>query len=231
MKRIEPFFPLAHGVPRVDDRRVLSGIVYVIRNGFQWKDAPKAYSPHKTLYNRFIRWSRLGVFDRIFTTLTKQAGRAKRLMIDATHLKAHRTAASQLKKGLFPRHIGRTKGGLNSKLHAMCDGQGRPVCLHLTAGQVSDFKGADVLLADLPAETKEVIGDRNYDSNIIRHSLTNRKSKPPYDWHLYKKRHLIENMFAKLKDWRRVATRYDRCAHTFMSAIHIAASFIFYFKE
>ncbi|MBS0961340.1 transposase [Acetobacter thailandicus] len=56
----------------------------------------------------------------------------------------------------------------------MCDGQGRPVCLHLTAGQVSDFKGADVLLADLPAETKEVIGDRNYDSNIIRHSLTER---------------------------------------------------------
>ncbi|WP_408884379.1 transposase [Komagataeibacter swingsii] len=59
----------------------------------------------------------------------------------------------------------------------------------------------------------------------------NRKSKPSYNWHLYKKRHLIENMFAKLKDWRRVATRYDRCAHTFMSAIQIAASFIFYLKE
>jgi transposase len=57
------------------------------------------------------------------------------------------------------------------------------------------------------------------------------QSKPPYNWHLYKKRHLIENMFAKLKDWRRVATRYDRGTHTFMSAIHIAASFIFYLKE
>jgi transposase len=103
MERIEPFFPLAHGVPRVDDRRVLSGIVYVIRNGLQWKDAPKAYGPHKTLYNRFIRWSRLGVFDRIFIALTEQAGRSKRLMmIDATHLKAHRTSASLLKKGLFP---------------------------------------------------------------------------------------------------------------------------------
>ncbi|KAA8384850.1 MULTISPECIES: IS5 family transposase [Alphaproteobacteria] len=243
MERIKPFFPLAHGVPRVDDRRVLSGIVYVIRNGLQWKDAPKAYGPHKTLYNRFIRWSRLGVFDRIFVALTEQAGRSKRLMIDATHLKAHRTAASLLKKGLFPRHIGRTKGGLNSKLHAVCDSQGRPVRLHLTAGQVSDFKGADVLLANLPEETQEILGDRGYDSNKIRQSLAdrnitacippkkNRKSKPPYDWHLYKKRHLIENMFAKLKDWRRVATRYDRCAHTFMSAIHIAASFIFYLKE
>ncbi|MBB3884283.1 transposase, partial [Acetobacter oeni] len=58
MELIRPYFPLAHGVPRVDGRRVLSGIVYVIRNGLQWKDAPKAYGPHKTLYNRFIRWSR-----------------------------------------------------------------------------------------------------------------------------------------------------------------------------
>ncbi len=73
MERIRPFFPLAHGVPRVDDRRVLSGIVYVIRNGLQWKDAPKAYGPYKTLYNRFIRWSRLGIFDRIFVALTEQA--------------------------------------------------------------------------------------------------------------------------------------------------------------
>nr|WP_194300993.1 IS5 family transposase [Acetobacter oeni] len=243
MERISPCFPLAHGVPRVDDRRVLSGIIYVIRNGLQWKDAPKAYGPHKTLYNRFIRWSRLGVFDRIFVALTEQAGRSKRLMIDATHLKAHRTAASLLKKGLFPRHIGRTKAGLNSKLHAVCDGEGRPVRLHLTAGQVSDFRGAYILLADLPEETEEVIGYRGYDSNKIRLSLAgqnitacippkkNRKSKPSYDWHLYKKRHLVENMFAKLKDWRRVATRYDRCAHTLMSAIHIAASFIFWLKE
>ncbi len=100
-----------------------------------------------------------------------------------------------------------------------------------------------MLLADLPDETEEVIGDRGYDSNQIRLSLAdrnitayippkkNRKSKPPYNWHLYKKRHLIENMFAKPKDWRRVATRYDRSTHTFMSAIHIAASFIFYLKE
>ena len=58
MARISPYFPLSHGIPRVDDRRVVSGIVYVIRNGLQWKDAPKEYGPHKTLYNRFIRWSR-----------------------------------------------------------------------------------------------------------------------------------------------------------------------------
>ena len=59
MRRIEPFFPLSHGIPRVDDRRVVSGIIYVIKHGLMWRDAPKDYGPHKTIYNRFIRWSRL----------------------------------------------------------------------------------------------------------------------------------------------------------------------------
>ena len=102
MRRIEPWFPLSHGMPRVDDRRVISGIIFVIRNGLSWRDAPKDYGPHKTIYNRFVRWSRLGVFNRIFAELAGKGGRSERLMIDATHLKAHRTAASLFKKGLFP---------------------------------------------------------------------------------------------------------------------------------
>ena len=102
MRCIEPYFPLSHGVPRVDDRRVISGIIFVIRNGLRWRDAPKDYGPHKTIYNRFIRWSRLGVFNRIFAALAAKGGKTDQLMIDATHLKAHRTAASLLKKGLFP---------------------------------------------------------------------------------------------------------------------------------
>lgn len=102
MRRIEPYFPLSHGIPRVDDRRIVSGIIFVIRNGLRWRDAPAAYGPHKTIYNRFIRWSRLGVFNRIFAELAAKAGKPDQLMIDATHLKAHRTAASLLKKGLYP---------------------------------------------------------------------------------------------------------------------------------
>jgi transposase len=102
MRRIEPYFPLSHGVARVDDRKVISGIIFVIRNGLRWRDAPKDYGPHKTIYNRFIRWSRLGVFNKIFAALASKGGRPEQLMIDATHLKAHRTAASLLKKGLFP---------------------------------------------------------------------------------------------------------------------------------
>ena len=102
MARIERYFPVSHGIARVDDRRVLSGIVHVIRTGMRWRDAPVAYGPHKTLYNRFVRWSRMGVFDRIFAALAGEAGAPDRLMIDATHLKAHRTAASLFKKGLYP---------------------------------------------------------------------------------------------------------------------------------
>ena len=102
MRRIEPYFPLSHGVARVDDRRVVSGIIFVIKNGLRWRDAPAGYGPHKTIYNRFVRWSRLGVFNKIFGELARKAGKSSRLMIDATHLKAHRTAASLLKKGLFP---------------------------------------------------------------------------------------------------------------------------------
>ena len=99
--RMRPYFPLAHGVPRSDDRKVLSGIIFVLRNGLRWRDAPSIYGPHKTLYNRFVRWSRLGVFDRIFSNLTGKAGDPDTLQIDATHLKAHRTACSLAKKGMF----------------------------------------------------------------------------------------------------------------------------------
>ena len=102
LKRIAPYFPKSHGVPRVDDRCVVSGIIYVIRNGLRWRDAPVVYGPHKTLYNRFVRWSRMGIFDRIFANLAAQSGPPDRIMIDSSHLKAHRTAASLLKKGMLP---------------------------------------------------------------------------------------------------------------------------------
>jgi putative transposase len=75
----------------------------------RWRDAPADYGPHKTIYNRFIRWSRLGVFNRIFAELAAKSGHPDQLMVDATHLKAHRTAASLLKRGLFPDVLGAPK--------------------------------------------------------------------------------------------------------------------------
>lgn len=99
---IKPYFPYPHGKPRVDDRRVISGIIHVLKRGLQWRDAPAEYGSHKTLYNRFIRWSEKGIFDKIFNALVKAQGTPEQLQIDATHLKAHRTAASLVKKGMFP---------------------------------------------------------------------------------------------------------------------------------
>lgn len=109
----------------------------------------------------------------------------------------------------------------------------------MTAGEVSDYKGASELLDDLP-EAKELLADRGYDANWFRAALQdkgitpcippkrNRKEQIVYDKNLYKQRHKIEIMFGRLKDWRRIAMRYDRCAHTFFSAICIAAAVIFY---
>ena len=102
MRRIQRYFTLSYGIARVDDRRIVSAIIFVIKSGLRWRDAPREYGPHKTIYNRFVRWSRLGVFNKIFAELARNGGKPERIMIDATHLKAHRTAASLLKKGLFP---------------------------------------------------------------------------------------------------------------------------------
>jgi transposase len=128
---------------------------------------------------------------------------------------------------------------LNSKLHAICDEHGRPLILLLSEGQMSDYKGAALMMDVLP-EAKALLGDKGYDANWFRDALdkrgitacipskANRKVPIPHDTILYRQRHKIENMFGKLKDWRRIHTRYDRCAHTFMSAICIAAAIIFW---
>lgn len=111
--------------------------------------------------------------------------------------------------------------------------------LSLTAGQVSDYKGAEIILSALPP-AKEMLADRGYDADWFREALRrihmtpcipgkkNRRVPVEYDKTLYKQRHKIENMFAKIKDWRRISMRYDRCAHTFLSAIHIACIVIWY---
>ena len=128
---------------------------------------------------------------------------------------------------------------MNSKLHAVCDGKGRPLVMLLSEGQMSDFKGAALMLPALPG-AKELLADKGYDADWFREALANRKiaacipsksnRKAPilHDAILYKQRHRIENMFGRLKDWRRVHTRYDRCAHAYFSAICIAAAVIFW---
>ena len=92
--RLQPLLPTdTRGVPRVDDRRVISGIVHVLQSGCRWRDAPPVYGPPKTLYNRFVRWARKGVWERVFMELAAAGGPPETLMLDATHVKAHRSAA------------------------------------------------------------------------------------------------------------------------------------------
>ena len=92
MARLEPFIPKSHGTPRVDDRRVLSEIIFINRNGLRWCDAPREYRPRKTLCNRWTRRSERGGFARILVGLAAEEPEEKTAMIDATHLKTHRTA-------------------------------------------------------------------------------------------------------------------------------------------
>ena len=134
------------------------------------------------------------------------------------------------------------KGGLNSKLRAVCDGAGKPLVMLLSEGQMSDQKGARLMLGVLP-KAKTLIADPGYDSNWFREALKERGIEPcipptksrktPLDYEktTYRQRHKIENLFAKLKDWRRIATRYDRCGHTFFSAVCIAATVAFYLNQ
>lgn len=164
MLRIEPHLPLSHGIPRVDDRRIVSGIIFVIRYGLRWRDAPVGYGPHKTIYNRFIRWSRLGVFNRIFAERAAKGGKPDQLIIDANASQGAPDGSKPVKKGALPRRIGRTKGGLNSRLHAVCVGQGRPLVMLLSEGQMGNYKGAALMIDAFP-KAKALLADRGYDAD------------------------------------------------------------------
>ncbi len=122
------------------------------------------------------------------------------------------------------------------------DGRGRPLTFFLSPGQMSDARGAVVLLGDLP-KAKRLLGDKGYGADCFRDELKSmgmracipprakRKKPATYNKRLYRKRHRIENAFARLKDWRRIATRYDRCGDLFLSAICIAAIVIFWLPK
>lgn len=239
MARLRPCFPKSHDKPRVDDRRVLSGIIFINRNGLRWSDAPREYGTPKTLYNRWKRRSDKGVFARIMEWLAAEHSDHTAIMIDATYLKAHRTASSLRLKKWARTSDWANQGGMNTKLHAVTDVSGRPIRFFMTAGQVSDYTGAKALLSSLPA-ADWMIADRGYDTNWFRDALKDKGIRPcipgrksrdkpvRHDKRRYKRRNRIEIMFGRLKDWRRVATRYDRCPKVFLSAIALAAAVIFW---
>lgn len=128
---------------------------------------------------------------------------------------------------------------MNTKLHAVTDADGRPIRFFMTAGQVSDYTGAAALLGSLPA-AEWLLADRGYDADWFREALKDKGIKPcipsrksrgkpiKHDKRRYKRRNRIEIMFGRLKDWRRIATRYDRCPKVFLSAVALAATVMFW---
>ncbi|MEI9930405.1 MAG: IS5 family transposase [Rhizomicrobium sp.] len=237
--RIEPYLPTdVRGKARVDDRRVISGIVHVIKSGCRWKDCPPEYGPSMTIYNRFVRWTERGVWRRLFRGLAARGRSSDVQMIDSTHVKAHRSA-SGAKKGEHKHAIGRSRGGRNTKIHAVADAKGRLLSILLTGGEAHDCPPAKRLIRRSKIARK-ILGDKAYDSADLRDWLDQRGTKPvipnksnrkqpfSFDKKSYKQRHKIENAFCRLKDFRRIATRYDRLARNFLASICLVAAIVWW---
>jgi len=233
--RLEPLLPRdTRGKPRVDDRRVISGIVHVLKSGGRWIDAPSEYGPRKTLYNRFVRWAAKGVWVDIFHALASAGGPPAQVLIDSSAVKAHRCASGG-KRGERSQAIGRSRGGRTTKIHALTDAKCRPIAFLLTGGHVADCTAGALLLEQMP-RSPILHADKGYDSNAIRSQVEERGAMPNippkvnrtwkncFSPFLYRNRNAIERMFGRLKDCRRIATRYDRLATKFLAAVCLAAT-------
>jgi transposase len=161
---IKPMLPnKPRGVPRVDDRRVLNGIFWVLRSGAPWRDLPESFGPYTTCYNRFVRWRRAGVWDNIMDLLAAAHDGAVQ-MIDTSIVRVHQHGAciADNREQL----MGRSRGGLTSKIHAVVDTKGLPVRLGLTAGEAHDNRLVLTLLSRLKSGAM-LLADRGYDANWI----------------------------------------------------------------
>jgi transposase len=229
---IKPTLPnKPRGVPRADDRRVLNGIYWVLRSGAPWRDLPASYGPRTTCYNCFVRWRQAGIWDNIMSALAAAHDAAVQ-MIDTSIVRVHQHGACIAGNG--EQQMGRSRGGLTSKIHAVVDTNGLPVHLGLTSGQAHDNRLCPVLLSGLNSRTM-LLADRGYDADWIRALVSqqrawanippkrNRKEPICFSPHLYRARNLVERFFNKIKHCRRVATRYDKLAVNYLAFITLAS--------
>jgi transposase len=235
-ERLQPLLPGrqgGHGGVATDNRLFLNAVWYVAKTGIPWRDLPERFGLWDTVYQRFHRWCRTGVWQRLFAAV--QDADLEWLLLDSTVVRAHPHAAGK-NGGDDDQALGRSRGGFGTKIHLAVDALGNPVTVHLSPGQDADITHAETLLADHRAEA--VLADKGYDSNAFVAAVQSRGAEavvPPkknrvelreYDRHLYKQRCAVEQTVGLLKQCRRVATRYEKTARNFLGMVLLAAIMI-----
>jgi transposase len=223
------------GATARNNRLFIDAVLFRYRSGAPWRALPERFGGWGNVHRRFSRWAKSGVWKRVFQHLAADADN-EWAMIDATIVRAHQHSAGA-RKALGKQAIGRSRGGLGTKVHAVVDALGNPVGFHLTGGQAHDLEGADHLIPALQADT--LIADKAYDADerviaplakagktAVIPPRSNRRNPREHDRQAYKARHLVENFFARLKQFRAIATRYDKTDSNFLAAIHLAASVV-----
>ena len=194
----------------------------------------ETYGPKKTLYNRFVRWAAKGVWTGLFEALASAGGPPAQVLIDSSAVKAHRCASggkggSRARPSAARAAVARPRSTRSPT--SFC----RPLAFLLTGGQAADCTAGALLLERLPA-CRVLHADKGYDTDAIRRQVEasgaapNIPSKVTRRWKacfspvLYRGRNAIERMFCRLKDFRRIATRYDRLATNYLAAVCLAAT-------
>lgn len=228
--KIEPEFPNNNGKrgrPAGDNRSFFNAVQWIMRSGAPWRDLPPDYGHWNSVFVRFRRLVKAGFWTRLTEQFTSCPD-FEWIMIDASHIKVHQHGMGAPGG---TEDAGRTKGGINTKIHAAVDAHGMPVRFLITAGNQADCTQGTALLEGLPLQF--VLADKAYDTNTIIGYLlsrqavpvilpkSNRKAQRDYDKYLYKLRHLVENYFQKVKSWRGLATRYVKTTLSFSSYFNI----------
>lgn len=216
-----------------EHRNTVEGILYRMRTGIPWRDLPSEFGDWNTVFRRFLLWSRKGILHLIFNELAKSEN-SDWLFIDGSIVKAHQHGAGAVSDS--DECIGKSRGGNSTKIHLAVNDYGLPVHFEISAGQVNDIVHAESLVDNSP-NTEFVVADKGYDSQKLRENIQSKGATPviPYrktckrsnkdmDWCLYKYRHLVENAFGRIKNYRAISTRYDKLAQNYASMV--ALSFI-----
>ena len=233
--RVAPLLPGKPGDPGrsgTDNRLFLEAVLWMARVGAPWRDLPGTFGSWNTAFRRFRRWARQGGFERLFRALSGDPD-FEHALIDGTIVRVHQHGTGA-KGGLALQAIGRSRGGLTTKIVALVDALGNLARFVLLPGQRHDSLGAEPLLDGIAIEA--LIADKAFDNDRLRADLDARGAMaviPPKadrarriacDFAMYRWRHLVENFFCDLKQFRRIATRYDKTDQSFAAMINLAAT-------